>query len=177
MTDPFRRSGGNDIARLERGEIRTERNDLRDRIDQKIGGRALDLFAIKARHQSKAARIRNFITGDQPRPERPGAGKILAGSDREFLIIAHAAVNEACVAGDVLERAIEWNVTSAFANHQRKLAFEIEIVRDLGSDQFAAMADQSIGKANEHARLLWQVASHLGSMRAIIDAGAENRAE
>ena len=134
----------------------------------------LDLFAVKARHQSKATRVGDFIGRDQPRPERPSAGKILAGCHRKFLIIAYAAVDEACVAGDVLERVRERDVTSAFADHERKLALEIEIVRNLGPDQFAAMADQSIGQANEYARLLWQVASHLGSMRAIIDAGAEN---
>jgi hypothetical protein len=155
MADAFRRSGGNDIARRERGEIRAKRNDLRDRIDQKIGRRALDLFAIKPRRQSKAARVRNFVGGDQPRPERPGAGKILARRHREFLIIAYAAIDEAGVAGDVLERAVERDVTSAFADHQRKLALEIEIVRDLGPNELAVMADQSIGQANEHARLHW----------------------
>src|SRR4029077_5839337 len=102
------------------------------------------------------------------------AGEILAGRHREFLIIAYAAIDEAGVSGDVFERAVERDVTSAFADHQRQLALEIEIVRHLGPDQLAAMADQSIGKADEHARLLRQVTAHLASMRAIIDAGAEN---
>src|SRR5262249_21864226 len=38
MADPFRRPGGDHVARQERREVRAERDDLRHRIDPEIGG-------------------------------------------------------------------------------------------------------------------------------------------
>src|SRR5215813_5120612 len=38
MADPFRRAGGDHVTRQERREVRAERDDLRHRIDQEIGG-------------------------------------------------------------------------------------------------------------------------------------------
>src|SRR6516225_7481180 len=38
MADAFRRAGGDHVARQERREVRAERDDLRHRIDQEIGG-------------------------------------------------------------------------------------------------------------------------------------------
>ena len=43
MADAGGRSGGDDVARRQVSEIRYERDDLRDRIDQHVGARALHL--------------------------------------------------------------------------------------------------------------------------------------
>ena len=65
-------------------------------------------------------------------------------------------------------------MAAGLADDQRQLAFEIEIVGDLGPDHLAAVADQRVGEADEHARLLRQFAAHFGGVGAVIDAGAEN---
>ena len=116
--------------------------------------------------------ISSLVT--RPRPERSGAGKILAGGDGEFLIIAHRAVDQDRIAGDVVEGVFGRDVTPAFADDQRQLAFIIEIVRYTGADHGAVVADQRVGEADEHARLLRQFAADLRRMGAVIDAGAED---
>src|SRR4029079_15179547 len=92
MADALGRAGGDDIARMQRGEIRAEADDLLARIDQLVGAGVLDLLAVQPRRQSELARVRNFVAGDDPRPERAGAGPVLAGGDRELLVVAHATV-------------------------------------------------------------------------------------
>src|SRR5262249_18323670 len=42
-------------------------------------------------------------------------------------------------------------------------------------DQLAVMADERVGAADEHARLLGDLAAGLGGMRAIVDARAGNQ--
>ena len=65
-------------------------------------------------------------------------------------------------------------MAAGFADDQRELAFEIEILGDLRPDHLAAVADQRIGEADEHAGLFRQFAAHFGGVGAVIDAGAEN---
>ena len=65
-------------------------------------------------------------------------------------------------------------MTAGLADDQRQLALEIEIVGHRRPDHLAAVADQRIGEADEHARLFRQFAAHLGGVGAVIDAGAEN---
>ncbi len=125
----------------------------------------LHLFAVEPRRQRQPARIGNLVGGDEPRPERAGAGKVLARRDGEFLIVAHAAVDEAGVAGDVIERVLGLDVASGFADDDGEFAFEIKIVRHHRPDHLAVMADQRVGEAHEHARLLRQLAPGLGGVR------------
>ena len=130
-----------------------------NRVDQLIGGGVLHLLAVEPRGQRQPARIGNLVGGDEPGAERPGAGKILARGDGEFLVVAHAAVDEAGIAGDVVERALGLDVAAGLADDQRQLALEIEIVGYRWPDHFAAVADQRVGEADEHARLLRQFAA------------------
>ena len=174
MADALRCAGGDDVARRERREIRAERNDLRHRIDQQIGAGVLHLLAVEAGGQRQPGRVGNFVGGDDPRAERAGRGKVLAGGHRELLVVAHAAVHETGVARDMLQRALDRDVTAARPDHHRKLAFEIEVLRDRRTDHLAVVAGQRVGKPDEHARLLRQFASGLGGVRAIVDAGAED---
>ena len=130
VADALRRAGGDHVAGRERGEVGAERHDVRDRIDQEIGAGALHLLAVEPRHQRQLGRVGDFVGGDHPWAQRPGAGKILARGHREFLEVAHAAVDEAGVAGDMLERALLRDVAAALADHHRQLALEIELRRD-----------------------------------------------
>src|SRR5215469_2495284 len=171
VADAFRRAGRDHIARRKLREVGAERDDLRDRIYQKVRSRALHLRAVEARREHEASRIGNFVAGDEERAERSGAREILAGGDGEFLIVAHAAVHKARVAGNVIERSLDRNMPPAAANHHRELALEVEMRRDFGADHLAFMSDQRVGAADEHARLLGDVAPGLARMRAIVDAG------
>src|SRR5581483_10070016 len=91
-----------------------------------------------------------------------------------FLIIAHAAVDEDRVAGDVVERAFDRNMAAALADHHGELALVIEMVGELGADHLALVADQRVGETDEHARLLGQLAAHFGGVRLVVHAGAED---
>ena len=121
-----------------------------------------------------ASRIGDFIAGDHPRAERTGGGKILARRHGELLIVAHAAVDEAGIAGDVIERALDRNVAATASDDDRKLALEVEALRHRGANHLAVVAGQRVGESDEHARLFRQLAPGLGGMGAVIDAGAEN---
>src|SRR5262249_46312361 len=76
--------------------------------------------------------------------------------------------------GHVLKRALGRDVTTAAADHDRELAFEIEELRHRRADELALMADQRVGETNEHAGLLGQLAPGLGRVRAVVYAGAKN---
>ena len=132
VADAFGRSGGDDVAGRQRGKVGAERDDLRDRIDQEISRRVLHLLVVEPRHQCELARIGDFVGGDEPWAERAGAGKVLAGGDGKLLIIAHAAVDEAGIAGDVIERVLGLDVPSGFADDDGEFALEIEIVGQPG---------------------------------------------
>src|SRR5262249_2401384 len=113
MADPFRRAGGDHVTRQERREVRAERDDLRHRIDQEIGGGLLPLLPVQPRREREAGRIRDLVGGDDPGPERTRGGEILSRRHGEFLIVAHAAVDEAGIAGDVVERALDRDMAAA----------------------------------------------------------------
>src|SRR5262249_60134104 len=97
-------------------------------------------------------RIGNLIGGDDPWTERAGGGEILSRSHREFLIVAHAAVDEAGVAGDVLERALDRDMAATASDDDRKLALEVEALRHHGANHLAVVARQRVGEADGHAR-------------------------
>src|SRR5262249_56121913 len=82
-------------------------------MDQQIGAGLLHFLPVKPRDERQTARVRDLVGGDDPGSERSGRGKILARSHGNFLIIAYAAVNEAGVAGDVLERACDRDMAAA----------------------------------------------------------------
>src|ERR1700730_16597375 len=133
----------------------------------------LALLTVQASRQVELARIGNLVAGDEPWPERAGAGKILAGGDGEFLIVSHRAIDQDRIAGDVVEGVFGRDVTPALADDQRQLAFIIEIIRYAWADHGAVMADQRVGEADEHARLLRQFAAYLRRMGAVLGARAE----
>ena len=149
-------------------------DDLRDRIDQLVGAGVLHLHAVQPRGEREPAGIGNFVGGDEPRSKRTGAGPVLARGDGEFLIVAHRAVDEDRIAGDVVECALGRDVSAGFADDERQLALIVEIVGQFRPDHGAAVANERVGKADEHAWLFRQLARHFGRVRAIIDAGAEN---
>src|SRR4029077_15717854 len=147
--DAFGGAGGDDVAGRQRGEVGAESDDLRDRIDQLVGAGMLDLLAVQPRRQGELARIGNLVAGAEPRPERAGTGKILAGGDGEFLIIAHRAVDQDRIAGDMVEGVFGRDVAPALADDQRQLAFVIEIIRYARADHGAVVTDQRVAEADE----------------------------
>ena len=146
----------------------------RHRIDQLVGAGMLDLLAVQPRGQRELSRIGDFVGGDDPRPERTGAGPVLARGDGEFLVVAHAAVDKDGVARDVVERAVDRDMPAALADHHGQLALEVEIVRQLRPDHLPLMSNQGVGEADEHARLFRQFAAHFGGVIAIVHAGADD---
>lgn len=59
-------------------------------------------------------------------------------------------------------------------DHHRQLALEIEVVRELGADHLALVRNERVGKADEHARLFWQVAPHLCGVGFVVHTGAKD---
>src|SRR5712692_9140491 len=174
VPDALGRPGRDDVAGREFREIRAEGDDLRHRIDQEIGAGLLHLLPIEPRHEYQTFRVRDVIRGDNPRTERTRAGKILAGGHREFLVIAHAAVDKAGVSRNVIKRTLDWDVAPGASDHDRQLALEIEAFRYQWPDQLTVVASECVGEPDEHAGLLWQIAAGLGCMRSVVDAGTED---
>ena len=69
-----------------------------------FGARAVHLLAVEARHQGKLRRVGDLVAGHHHGTERSGGDKVLARCHRMLLPVAHAAVDEAGVAGNVPER-------------------------------------------------------------------------
>src|SRR5262245_65586730 len=74
----------------------------------------------------------------------------------------------------MLERALDRDMAAGAADDERQLALEVEVLRDRRADQLALMADQGVGETDEHAGLLRQLATGLGGVGAVVDAGAED---
>src|SRR5262249_4559857 len=112
--------------------------------------------------------------GDDPGPEWAGGGEILSRSHGEFLIVAHAAVDETGVTGDVIEGALDRNMAAVAAGDDPKLALEVEALAPPGGGPLALVTGERVAEPDEHARLFRQLAPGLGGVGAVIDAGAEN---
>src|SRR5215470_17067097 len=112
MAHALGRTGRDHVAGIERGEVRAKGDDLRNGIDQEIGAGMLNDLVIEAGREHELGRIWDLISRDDPWPEWAGAGEIFARGHRKFVRIAHAAVDEAGIAGDVLETMFRFNVAS-----------------------------------------------------------------
>src|SRR5262249_59312583 len=110
MSGPFGGAGGDAVARQKRREVRAEGDDLWNGIDQETGAGLLRLLPVQSRRERETGRIRDHVGGDDPGPEWAGGGEILSRSHGEFLIAAHAAVDETGVTGDVIERGLHRNM-------------------------------------------------------------------
>src|SRR5258705_403503 len=97
--DPVGCAGGDDIARLQPGHGREIFDDGGDVEDHVIGRVVLHDGAIQPRREFEPLGVGDDVRRHQPRAERPGGGEILAGRRRMLLEVAHAAVEEAGVAG------------------------------------------------------------------------------
>jgi hypothetical protein len=104
----------------------------------------------------------------------PVAGKFLPESHREFLVVAHAAVDEAGVSRDMGERIGLAHMAPGPTDDDGQFAFEIELVGNAGTHQRLAVTDEGIGEAQEHARRRRHVAPGLLGMGAVVDADADD---
>ena len=143
-------------------------------MDQHVGARALHLLAIEPRDKREPSRIGNLVGGDDPRPERARADEILAGGERIFGEVTHGRVAEAGIAGDIRQRIGGLHVPAGLADDERKLAFEIEIGRDLGADHVAFVRHERVHEAQENVRQLGRLGAVLGSVRFVVDADAHD---
>src|SRR2546430_15542186 len=100
--DAVRRSGGDDVARLQPGYGREIFDDGGDVEDHVIGRVVLHHVAVEPRRELERLRIGNDVGGDHPGAERPGGREVLAGGNRMLLGVAHADHQEARGAGDHL---------------------------------------------------------------------------
>ena len=126
-------------------------DQLRDVEAQLADALVLHDLTVQTRRQCQLARIRDFLGGDEPRTERAAVMEVLAGREllRVPLEVAEAAVVEARVARDVIERLLLANPARAFADHDRKLAFVVELYGRRRQQQRLAMAHDAVVKAHE----------------------------
>lgn len=72
-----------------------------------------------------------------------------------LLPVAHSAVVEACVAGDVRHRPIAFDPVPGRADHHGEFALEVKPIGHARLAQRLAVSDLRIGEAGEHQRVIW----------------------
>src|SRR5690349_11936463 len=122
-TDAFRRSGINQITRIERVKRRGELDQSPAIEDQHLGVAVLPGLAIDSERKRQCVRIGNLVRGDHPWAEY---GITIDGfAETAILAAAHRHIQAEAVAGDVVERSRARNVAAGFPDHHHQLAFVI----------------------------------------------------
>src|SRR5262245_53179365 len=122
--DTAGRSGDDHVAGQELRPLRAILDQLRDVEAKLADALVLHDFAVQARREAQLARVGYLVGRHEPRSERAARVKVLTRSEllRVALVVAHAAVVEACVARDVVERGRASHAARAPADHDGELA-------------------------------------------------------
>src|SRR5215475_2575048 len=174
QSDAVGRTGGDDVARLQPRHGRQVLYDGGDVEYHVVGRVVLHDLAVESRRELQTLWIGDDVGRHQPRPERPGGGKVLARGHRVLLEIAHAAVEKAGIARHDRERAGARHVPAALADDDGELALEVEIDRGARPHDAAALRDQRVVQAREHAGHGRQLAADLARMAGVVQADTED---
>src|ERR1700736_3472117 len=176
ISNASRCSGGDYIARVQRGEFGDVGNDDRHRENQ-VGERSLlhDL-AFKACTQSDRAKIRDLFGGHQCGTESTRVGKVLAGGPlcSVTLPIAHSDIVVAGIPRNVRAHGVFGDVTPSTTDHDREFALVVERSREAWSQNRGFVRDLRIGKPREDRRVLGLGPFCFRAMAYIIQADAED---
>src|SRR5260221_1840343 len=156
VADAGGRAHDKEIAGLERQAFGQQGDRLGDRDEHVAGIGALHDLTIETRLDGKARRARRqLVGGDEPGPEAAGLVEILA--DRPLrglaLVVAHAAVVEAGIARDTVERLVLGDMARRAADHGNEFGLVIELDRRLRPEHRLAMRDERGRAAHEEARI------------------------
>src|SRR3954465_11148755 len=121
----------------------------------------------------------HLVRRDHPRPETAGGIEVLALSDIELGVprpLARGPFVAERVARDVLVRFFFRDPASFAADHQRDLAFIVELLRDTRLSERLTRADERAGRAEEHARIFrgLRAVLVLGVAVAVVHPDAED---
>src|SRR5690606_793272 len=117
---------------------------------------ALHHVTVQSRREPEARRVVLLVGSDEPRAERAARAEILARRPLRpvALEIANAAVVEAAVPRDVLERALARHAARAPADHDRELPLVVELNRFGRPDDRLEMAHEAVRETDENHGML-----------------------
>ena len=168
--DACRGAGGDDVARLERERLGEVRHLLEAVVDHLAGVAVLAQLVVDVSPDREVVRIAELLGRDQPRPERAVRVERLAHRHgrRAHLPIAHGDVVGDRVAGDHLVSALERNVPTPRADHDRQLTLIVEQVRDARHVDAVVWTDHAGDLLVEEDRELRRLHARLGDVVGVV---------
>src|SRR5215472_1060205 len=174
-----RRSSGDHVARLERGEGRDVANEIRDRKEHVVRGVVLPRFAVDASRDPDAAESVELIHGHHPGADRAGLVEVLPGRDVELRVpkpISERAFVHAGQACDVPQRSRRRDAASRLADDDGDFSLVVELRGLRWPEQRSSVADERVRRAHEDAgvsRPLGAVSVFLVAV-AVVDSNADD---
>ena len=175
VADAARRAGGDDVAGVERDDLRQVDDEL-DRPEHELVGRgALHGLAVERGADGPAARGQ-LVGGDQVRAERRGVLERLALQELlgAVLEVAHAHVVHHRVARDRRLRRGRVGVPHRGADHDGELGLPVDLVGDRGQHDVVVRADQRGRELGEDRGVLGQLVAHLQHVVAVVQPHADD---
>src|SRR5690606_12467124 len=153
--DAARRPGSDHVSGLELRERRAVGDQRWDVEAELADALVLHDLAVEPRREPHARRVALLVGGHEPRSERAACVKILPGRPLRAvtLKVADAAVVEARVARDVLERPFGRHASGAFADHDGEIALVVELDGLGRPHDRLEVADEAAREAHEDHRI------------------------
>ena len=174
--DPVGGAGGDDVARLQRHQLREVGEQRRHAEDQVRGRGPLHLLAVEGEADLDRVVRPGLVGGDQRRPAGGGAVEDLAGHPLRGgeLEVAGGEVVEQRVAGEVVERVGLGDFLGALADDEGDLGLVVDLAAVGGQRDRGSGRGQRVAVLAEDRRAGGHLHAALGRVLAVVEADADD---
>ena len=176
---PFRRAGGDHVARLQRHEF-TQVGDQERNVENHVGGAAaLAQLAVDVSAERQPVRIGDVVAIDDVRPDRRQGVAALHPQIRPVVVlqvIANGVVVAQAVARHILHGVLAADVARGLADHRHQLGFVMHILHAGRAHRHLAVAGQGVRRLEEHQRFFRRLEFQLAGVVGIVQPQGEHRA-
>src|SRR3954466_3796157 len=170
--DTGRRSGRDDVTRLEHEKLRAVPDDVLDIEDHRLRVAALALLAVHVEPHVELLDVGDLVLGDEPRSERAeGLAALALGplAAALGLEVAFRDVVANAITRDDIERVLLGQVAPARTDHDCDLTLVIEFGRALRDHRVVVRSDDAVRRLLEDDGLLRDRRPGFGSVVGVIE--------
>ncbi len=180
FADAGRRSGDNQIARLERYEAADIGQGFGDREDHGFRVAGLHALAVDIEVHVEVLRITQFIGGYQPRTGRAEGIATLALDPLRTALLLELTLGDIIdqhIAGHVVESVLDVDITAGLADDEAEFDFPVHLGRIERLHDIVIGAAQRRGRLGEIDRFRRHRQVRFGGMVGIVEANGDDLAD